>query len=56
VESNRSVWGSVKYTKTLTKESEEEFLVRGSHGRVSRCTLPIWTPSEIVDSMNERFG
>jgi len=30
--------------------------VRGSHGAVSGCTLPLWTPSDIVDSMNEKFG
>jgi len=38
------------------KEREEEFFVRGSHGTVSACTLPLWTPSNIVDSMNESFG
>lgn len=33
-----------------------EFLIRGSHGTVSPCTLPLWTPSNVVDSMNQRFG
>ena len=30
--------------------------MRGSHGAISGCTLPPWTPSDIVDLMNERFG
>lgn len=44
------------FLKTLMKKREGEFVVRGNHGTVSGCTLPLWTPSDIVDSMNERFG
>lgn len=32
------------------------FIVRGSHGTVTACTLPTWLPASIVDSMNEYFG
>jgi hypothetical protein len=38
------------------KDRDGQFTVRGSHGRISGCTLPPWTPSDIVDSMNEYFG
>ncbi|KAF8952139.1 hypothetical protein BDZ97DRAFT_1745881 [Flammula alnicola] len=44
------------FLKTLMKDRKGDFFVRGSHGTVSACTLPLWTPSNIVDSMNERFG
>jgi hypothetical protein len=32
------------------------FVVRGSHGTVTPCTLPTWLPESIVDSMNKHFG
>lgn len=34
----------------------QPFRVRGSHSNVSGCTLPLWTPSHIVDDMNATFG
>jgi len=34
----------------------ENFVVRGNHGRISACSLPPWTPSNIVDMMNTMFG
>ena len=38
------------------KDRDGQFTVRGSHARISGCTLPPWTPSDIVDSMNDDFG
>lgn len=32
------------------------FIVRGAHSVISACTLPPWTPSEVVDRMNTYFG
>jgi hypothetical protein len=32
------------------------FVVRGSHGTVTACTLPTWLPASIVDLMNKHFG
>jgi hypothetical protein len=32
------------------------FVVRGSHGTVTACTLPTWLPASIVDLMNQHFG
>ncbi|KJA24847.1 hypothetical protein HYPSUDRAFT_200120 [Hypholoma sublateritium FD-334 SS-4] len=32
------------------------FLTRGSHPNISACTLPLWTPTNIVDDMNLTFG
>lgn len=34
----------------------EYFRVRGRHIHVSGCSLPLWTPSHIVDDMNAIFG
>jgi hypothetical protein len=32
------------------------FIVRGSHTKISACTLPTWLPEDIVNSMNMIFG
>jgi hypothetical protein len=40
----------------LLRPGHDQFLVRGRHGKISACTLPPWTPSLIVDSMNFKFG
>lgn len=44
----------------MEQEGDEQvfqpFRVRGSHANVSGCTLPLWTPSHIVDDMNAAFG
>ena len=32
------------------------FVVRGSHTKISSCTLPTWLPENIVNSMNIIFG
>ena len=34
----------------------ENFVVHGNHGRIFPCSLPPWTPSNIVDMMNTMFG
>lgn len=39
-----------------TNAEEDWFLTRGSHPTVSGCTLPPWTPSDIVAEMNATFG
>lgn len=44
------------YLKTLMRNRNESFIVRGNHNTISGCTLPPWTPSGIVGSMNETFG
>jgi len=36
--------------------SKEDFVVRGNFGTVTACSLPPWTPSHIVDLMNEKLG
>jgi hypothetical protein len=38
------------------RDRHGDFSVRGSHGTISACTLPPWTPSDIVERMNDRFG
>jgi hypothetical protein len=43
----------------LVKDPEHlsrPFLIRGSHRIVTACTLPVWLPAEIVESMNAYFG
>jgi len=32
------------------------FIVRGSHTKISACTLPTWLPEDIVNTMNTIFG
>lgn len=44
------------FLRILTEGSKEDFVVRGNFGTVTACSLPPWTPSHIVDSMNEIFG
>ena len=36
--------------------SKDDFVVRGNFGTVTACSLPPWTPSHIVDLMNEKLG
>lgn len=38
------------------KGRKENFVVRGNHGRIFSCSLPPWTPSNIVEMMNTMFG
>ena len=38
------------------RDHERDFFVRGNHGTISACTLPPWTPSAIVERMNDSFG
>jgi len=40
----------------ILRPRDDQFLVRGRHGKISACTLPPWTPSLIVDNMNLKFG
>ncbi|KDR73905.1 hypothetical protein GALMADRAFT_212135 [Galerina marginata CBS 339.88] len=44
--------------RLLTSLSSEEmtFVTRSSHSTLTSCSLPLWTPAHIVDSMNEAFG
>ncbi|KIJ94947.1 hypothetical protein K443DRAFT_109604, partial [Laccaria amethystina LaAM-08-1] len=44
------------FLRTLMKGSEDDFVVRGNLGTVTACSLPPWTPSHIVDLMNEKLG
>ena len=34
----------------------QPFIVRGSHSTITACTLPPWTPSEIVDEMIQHYA
>lgn len=42
-------------TKT-TNAQDDKFLVRGRHPNVTGCSLPPWTPPDIVKEMNLAFG
>lgn len=44
------------FLNILRNRRDDEFLVRGRHGNISACTLPLWTPSRVVDEMNLKFG
>jgi hypothetical protein len=44
------------YLKFLSTKRKREILIRGNHGTVSACTLPPWTPIDIVESMNAAFA
>jgi hypothetical protein len=44
------------FLSILRNRRDNLFLVRGSHGTISSCTLPPWTPSDIVDEMIDKFG
>jgi hypothetical protein len=35
---------------------EKPFIVRGSHSKITACTLPTWLPENFVNSMNNIFG
>lgn len=41
---------------SLIAGQDKNFVVQGSHKTVSPCTLPVWLPENIVDSMNIDFG
>lgn len=38
------------------RDREGDFIIRGGHGTISACTLPPWTPSDVVERMNDTFG
>ena len=40
----------------MLSSPSDPFITRGSHNTLSACTLPTWTPEEIMDSMNAWFG
>jgi hypothetical protein len=34
----------------------KQFIFRGSHNTISKCTLPIWLPDEVIVSVAKKFG
>ncbi|KAF8951654.1 hypothetical protein BDZ97DRAFT_1931961 [Flammula alnicola] len=36
--------------------SSQSFVTRGSHRTITPCTLPDWTPPQIVEQLNNHFG
>lgn len=54
--SKRSCLLCSAFLTTLLQDHDQKFFVRGSHGTITACSLPTWTPSHIVDIMNQNFG
>jgi len=46
------LWGISQHIK---EGHAEHFVVQGNHGRISACSLPPWTPINIVHMMNTMF-
>ncbi|EDR03278.1 uncharacterized protein LACBIDRAFT_331732 [Laccaria bicolor S238N-H82] len=44
------------FLRTLMIGSKDDFMVQGNFGTVTACSLPPWTPSHIVDLMNQKLG
>src|ERR1700742_2435284 len=42
--------------KNLSTTTKPGFVIKGSHGAITACTLPEWLPLGHVNDMNKHFG